>query len=399
MIHEVFINLKNNNKFFIKFTSLFTLLFALVSIFTYMAFSYFHSLDDQIAKFKASNYYELISLDLNKANEVFAPYEHERFNALHYLINAEIKVNDSSYKLPQSNFHVLEINRSPTSHIPQNIVDTYKAYQKEICLYGTFPSSSNEICLSYETFSNIRNTNSIQISPSSIIGKTISICSKVSLTDIKVVGILNYEPCDLFERNNLIFQIDRLSELKTITKKSVNRIYIRKFEDIASTNKRIKELKLESFIQYGGTQYGVYLELVAFGDIASTIFVLIGLPLIATLLFVCLFSLRNFYQNQSKLFTEMLLTGYTPIKLIQFITLELFLCTFASFLFSLIIGVVSLSLTKFIFSSILVHLPVSVIPVLFASISLLTLLVVFIGMSLLLIRRSIKRPDIYSLTK
>ena len=396
MIHEVFINLKNNNKFFIKFTSLFTLLFALVSIFTYMAFSYFHSLDDQIAKFKASNYYELISLDLNKANEVFAPYEHERFNDL---INAEIKVNDSSYKLPQSNFHVLEINRSPTSHIPQNVVDTYKAYQKEICLYGTLPSSSNEICLSYETFSNIRNTNSIQISPSSIIGKTISICSKVSLTDIKVVGILNYEPCDLFERNNLIFQIDRLSELKTITKKSVNRIYIRKFEDIASTNKRIKELKLESFIQYGGTQYGVYLELVAFGDIASTIFVLIGLPLIATLLFVCLFSLRNFYQNQSKLFTEMLLTGYTPIKLIQFITLELFLCTFASFLFSLIIGVASLSLTKFIFSSILVHLPVSVIPVLFASISLLTLLVVFIGMSLLLIRRSIKRPDIYSLTK
>ncbi len=399
MIREVFINLKNNNKFFIKFTSLFTLLFALVSIFTYMAFSYFHSLDDQVAKFKASNYYELVSLNPRKTNEVFAPYEHERFNADHYLINAEIKVNDSSYKLPQSTLHVLEINRSPTSHIPQNVVDTYKAYQKEICLYGTLPISSNEICLSYETFVNIRNTNSIQISPSSIIGKTISICSKVSLTDIKVVGILNYEPCDLFERNNLIYQIDGLSELKTITKKSINRIYIRKFEDIASINKRIKELKLESFIQYGGTHYGVYLELVAFGDIASTIFVLIGLPLIATLLFVCLFSLRNFYQNQSKLFTEMLLTGYTPIKLIQFITLELFLCTFASFLFSLILGVASLSLTKFIFSSILVNLPVSVIPVLFASISLFTLLLVFIGISLLLIRRNIKRPDIYSLTK
>lgn len=404
MIQEVLINLRNNFKFFIKLILLLTMLFSLISIFICTVFSYLQSIEKQKAQFGSTNYYELDEIvQQDTIEKVFSNYQYELFETINYIFTAELRVDNSDYKLIRPIINIIEIGNSPLNNIPLNIYNTYNAYEKDICLYGNLPSNSNEICLSFETFLNIqKTTNLLAISPNEIIGETISIYFpdlEQYIVNIKVVGILNYGCCELFDNNNVVYKIDSLDNLSNISKMCINRIYVANFSDIVFINENIEALNLNSCIQYKGTQYGIYLQLTAFGEIASTIFLLIAIPLVIMLLFVCLIMLNNFYKNQRKLFTEMLLVGYTPKKLVQFVILELLFCVFFTFIFSVTIGILSVYLIRYIFSSMLIDIVFNVNSAFISSVLLSILLTIFIALSLLFIRHNIKNPDLYLLTK
>lgn len=359
------------------------------------------SLEIKKNKLAADNYYKTDN-DMRQdiIDNVFSGYRYELFQTTGYDCFAELIVDGTDYKYERPVLNFIEMGNNLLNGIPDNVIRTYNAYEKDMFLCGRLPTAENEICISFNTYINIKSSNFVSISHNEILGKTLSICfpdEQHSVLYVKVVGVLDFALSDIFEKN-VIYKVDGIDNTAFTAVKKINRVYIADFSYISEINEIISNNNLESEITYAGSSRGVYLEFKHFGELASTVFYLIAVPLAVVLVFVCFMMLNNFFKVQSRLFVEMLLVGYTPGKILRFTFFELLFCSMISLLFSAVFGILFVILIKHIFSSMFIGIELSIGTVICSIAVLIVMFLLFIGVSLLISKRHMK-PNIYSLTK
>lgn len=401
MIKEVIINLINNKKFFIKISTLFAVFLSLISIFLSCAVSYFQSIKHQAERFGASNYYNISEEVMDE--DIRTVFKDINYESLTLKVNRnlfKLSVQDTNYISRYTSLKLIDISQNDLL-LPQNVKNTFNSYGKEYCSIGRLPENYKEICITFNLSVNIYNdSDSRLIKQEDLLNKRITFTDydgTVLLENYIVVGILEYGLYDIFDDCLIFYGKNGQSVVGEI--ENINRIYISNFSYVDSINARIKEKGINDKIVYGGTQYGLYVELRDFSDFAFTIFLLISISLFLTLIISFIISINQYYSRQKLFFYQLLVLGYRKKDVYSFVFMELLFCGIFALLISTVVGLLSVYLLKYIYQLFYIEMILNVNIVLITFAALSAVLLIFLACVVLCVNKIIIKQNIYSVTK
>ncbi len=280
---------------------------------------------------------------------------------------------------------------SYSSSVPENIKQYYE--KNDPITIGRFPQNKDEIAISDVLLEYL---NISEEKAKSYLNSTVSLVSdnqKMSLNNYKLVGVFNKNYLNFDIKNDALLSVDS-SFFSNSFIREYNYIFIPNFDDNDYLNNLIK-----GFDFYQGYGYKRYFKLLSIQTFLNDALAIIFIPTSIGLLFLFIFSFRNFYFSQSRIMSILLISGINQKKVILFFLIE----TLLLLLVSSFLSMAASSLLLYTITSVLSIFEISLVFNYFLNILiniglLLIASIIIFGFSLYLVKH-LKQKHIYQILR